>query len=92
MGDERDRVELGSGREGTSRGGDGACSEVISQKDVAIERPYLRLWFKCSGQYARAYRSACGSVYVGRCPKCGASSRFRVGAGGTSERFFQVSC
>ena len=27
-----------------------------------------------------------------RCPKCGKTVSFRVGSGGTSERFFEVSC
>lgn len=60
--------------------------------DVSAARPYLRLWFECAKQYARAYRSPDGSAYVGRCPACGASTRFRVGTGGSSERFFRVSC
>lgn len=53
---------------------------------------FLRLWFECSGQYARAVPTADGSAYVGRCPKCGATSRFEIGPGGTSERAFRVSC
>src|SRR5262245_11558211 len=55
-------------------------------------KPFLRLWFECSGQYARAYRAADGCVYVGRCPKCGAAARFPIAEGGTAERFFRVSC
>ncbi|MBY0311684.1 MAG: hypothetical protein K2W85_06425 [Phycisphaerales bacterium] len=60
--------------------------------DASSGRPYLRLWFECAKQYTRAYRSPDGTAYVGRCPACGASTRFRVGSGGTSERFFRVSC
>lgn len=55
-------------------------------------RPYLRLWFECSGRYARAYKAPDGTVYLGRCPRCGAAARFPVGEGGVSERFFRVSC
>src|SRR5262249_49070838 len=53
-------------------------------------RPYLRLWFECSKQYARAHRLPDGSAYVGRCPTCGASVRFTVGPEGTAERFFRL--
>jgi hypothetical protein len=56
------------------------------------DKPYLRLWFECSKQYARAYRSPDGSAYLGRCPTCGETIRFCVGPGGSSERFFRVSC
>lgn len=31
-------------------------------------------------------------MYLGRCPKCGLTAKFSVGEGGTSERFFRVSC
>lgn len=55
-------------------------------------RPYLRLWFACANQYARAYKLPCGTAYSGRCPSCGQAMRFAIGPGGTSERFFQVSC
>ena len=55
-------------------------------------RPYLRLYFRCSNQYVRAYRNADRESYLGRCPACGKAISFAVGPGGTSERFFQVSC
>ena len=53
---------------------------------------FLRLWFKCSGQYARANKTADGAAYVGRCPKCGAAARFPIGPGGTNVRVFEMSC
>lgn len=55
-------------------------------------RPYLRIWFKCSKQYARAYRDAAGRSYHARCPSCGKTLRFSIGPGGSSQRFFEVSC
>lgn len=55
-------------------------------------RPYLRLWFECAGQYQRAYRNASATEYNARCAKCGQTVRFPVGPGGSSERFFKVSC
>lgn len=55
-------------------------------------RPFLSLWFRCSGQYARAYRQRDGSCYIGHCPKCAQAVRFPIGPGGTGERSFTVSC
>lgn len=56
------------------------------------ERPWLGVRFACSGAYQRVYRTQDGSMYLARCPKCGKSIRFRVGEGGTNQRFFSVSC
>lgn len=55
-------------------------------------RPWLQVWFRCSGQYQRVYRNARGELYIARCTKCGQSVRFAVGPGGTDRRFFEVSC
>ncbi|MDX2146905.1 MAG: hypothetical protein SFZ23_05235 [Planctomycetota bacterium] len=54
--------------------------------------PYLRIYFKCAHAYTRVYRDRRGGSYSARCPRCGKSMPFAVGAGGTSERFFVVSC
>lgn len=58
----------------------------------SARRPFLQVWFRCSGHYQRVYRSADGTSYQARCPKCAKQVRFRVGPGGTGERFFQVHC
>lgn len=55
-------------------------------------RPFLGLYFSCSGQYSRANKTADGKAYVGRCPRCAQCVRFPIGEGGTSRRFFEVSC
>ncbi|MDX9910889.1 MAG: hypothetical protein RBS39_03555 [Phycisphaerales bacterium] len=55
-------------------------------------RPFLRVYFKCSGDYLRVYRNAQGTAYLARCPTCGKSMRFLVGPGGTDQRTFEVSC
>jgi hypothetical protein len=81
MRDPRDSVDLGSTPEAGADEGAGQSG-----------RPFLQLWFTCSGKYTRAYRNAAGTGYLGRCPSCGKSVRFRVGEGGTSERFFEISC
>lgn len=53
---------------------------------------WLGLYFKCAGAYTRAYKNSAGTGYRGRCPRCGKSMDFRIGAGGTSRRNFEVSC
>lgn len=55
-------------------------------------RPWLGIRFVCSGQYQRVYRHADGAKYMARCTKCGKSITFKVGNGGSNQRFFDVSC
>lgn len=55
-------------------------------------RPFLSLYFSCANAYARAYRSADGICYDGRCPRCGKSITFPIGEGGTTRRMFEVRC
>lgn len=55
-------------------------------------RPWLGVRFKCSGAYVRVFRNTEGTGYTARCPRCGQCMRFKVGQGGTSQRFFEVSC
>jgi hypothetical protein len=55
-------------------------------------RPWLGVRFACSGAYLRVYRSGDARAYLARCPRCGKAVRFRVGPGGTGERFFEVRC
>lgn len=81
--DREDTVELSSSA---------ATDRPSSDAPAEGGRPYLRLYFRCSNQYVRAYRNAAGESYLGRCPTCGKTISFAVGPGGTSERFFQVSC
>jgi phage terminase large subunit GpA-like protein len=55
-------------------------------------RPFLQVMFTCANAYLRVYRSADGTRYLARCPKCGKDVRFQVGSHGTSQRQFEVSC
>lgn len=55
-------------------------------------RPFLQVFFRCANQYLRVHRNADGSGYRAICPSCGKRLNFVVGPGGTSERFFEVSC
>lgn len=91
MSDLRDKVQWSGVQERAERGIDPQELDA-PLPPTGMGTPYLRLWFTCSGQYARAYRSPDGRVYLGRCPKCGVTARFPVGSGGTTERFFRVSC
>jgi phage terminase large subunit GpA-like protein len=55
-------------------------------------RPFLQVMFTCANAYLRVYRSADGQRYLARCPKCGKEVRFQVGANGTNQRQFEVTC
>lgn len=63
-----------------------------SGRPAAVGRPWLGVRFDCAGVYVRVYRNPNANAYLAQCPACGQSVRFRVGPGGTAERFFTVSC
>lgn len=54
-------------------------------------RPFVHVQFDCCNTYLRIYRDPTATEYKGRCPKCQRPVVLKVGAGGTSERFFRVS-
>ncbi|MBI5865998.1 MAG: hypothetical protein HZB38_16135 [Planctomycetes bacterium] len=56
----------------------------------AAQRPYLGIFFECCGVYARVYRDERDAEYVGRCPRCMAVIRARVGRNGTTQRIFRA--
>jgi hypothetical protein len=51
---------------------------------------YLGIHFACCSVYARIYVNRTMSGYVGHCPRCGRRIEFRIGPGGTDDRFFTV--
>ncbi|HEV7301440.1 MAG TPA: hypothetical protein VGN72_18905 [Tepidisphaeraceae bacterium] len=53
-------------------------------------RPFLSVMFNCCRTYVRVYRSADGTHYAARCPKCAKSVRFDVADGGSESRSFVV--
>ena len=78
MPDRRDNVDL--------------SSRIAPPATPASARPWLGLYFRCAGQYVRAYRNSAGTAYSARCPKCCQTIRFPVGPGGTNDRMFEVDC
>ncbi len=53
--------------------------------------PFLSIWFRCCHVYARIYRNRDHTAYEGRCPRCAAPVRARIGAGGVSQRIFEAN-
>lgn len=82
-----DISSAGSADDGSSRR---TAVNGLAAETPAPSRPYLSVHFACCGVYQRVYRSADGTTYQGRCPRCTMPVRFVVGEGGTSERTFVV--
>ena len=89
MRDDRDyKVDL------SSAAGSAGAANVPHQPEgnaPAAGRPFISVQFDCCSVYLRIYRSADGTAYRGRCPKCGNPVTFAVGQGGTDARVFRVS-
>jgi len=56
------------------------------------EKPFLGVYFERCSTYGRFYKNREGTAYVGRCPRCGASFKVRIGSEGTQHRFFKAIC
>ena len=86
MRDDRDyKVDLS-----TAASGD-ATPDASTAADAPTNRPFISVQFDCCNVYLRIYRSADGTAYRGRCPRCGQTVHFAVGPGGTDSRTFRVS-
>ena len=66
--------------------------QPTSRDPGRINNPWIGVRFVCAGKYVRVYRRPESPVYLARCPKCSKCVRFRVGAGGSDARMFDVSC
>lgn len=73
-------------RPGGSTGGSG------TNQPLSGTRPALQVYFKCANAYLKVLRSADGSGYTARCPKCGIVKNFVVGTGGIDQRTFVLTC
>jgi hypothetical protein len=51
-------------------------------------RPFVGVQFECCSIYARIYRNAAGTAYVGNCPRCAKKIELKIGPGGSDSRFF----
>jgi hypothetical protein len=72
-----------------------ACSDPAREPAAATGTsssgsPFLGIHFRCCKTYGRIYRSASGSEYLGRCPRCQVAVRVPIRPGGSSTRFFQA--
>lgn len=56
----------------------------------APDRPYLGVHFACCGVYARIYRNAEQTAYLGHCPRCTRRLQVNIAPGGSNQRFFTV--
>ncbi len=64
-----------------------------SAETSAAPSPWLGVYFRCSGQYVRVFRTPQATHYQARCPKCAQTIRFEVDPqSGSNQRLFTVSC
>jgi hypothetical protein len=66
-------------------------STAASSTRSIDRRPWLSVYFQCCHVYTRIYRNPQGTAYNGACPRCGKRINARVGAGGTTQRFFRAN-
>ena len=59
-----------------------------AQASAGGGRPFLGVHFSCCRVYARVYINCDGTRYLGHCPCCARRVAFKVGPGGTDQRFF----
>lgn len=87
MPDPRDIVDI----PGVTTGRDSPRTpEQSSGANAPGSKSWLGIWFRCCHTYGRLYKDPTCRTYVGRCPKCGAQARAKVGSGGTNRRLFEA--
>lgn len=78
----RDRVDI----EGLNPG-----PQSDGSKNLGPRQKFLSILFRCCSTYGRLYVNKEGTHYEGRCPRCGARTRARIGPGGSDKRVFETS-
>ena len=58
------------------------------KKSSEPTRRFVGVHFICCDVYTRVYINRDATAYEGNCPKCAKRVKLRIGAGGTSARFF----
>jgi len=53
-------------------------------------KKFLGIMFECCNVYRRVYINKEGNAYEGRCPKCFAEVKVRIGTDGSDTRFFRA--
>lgn len=53
-------------------------------------RKWIAVYWRCCSTYSRIYVNRHGTAYEGHCPTCAKKVRARIGAQGTSARFFEA--
>lgn len=92
MRDDRDyKLDLSPAAGTPSQGAATNAASVAPASGAPRTRPFLNVHFACCNVYLHVYKSADGTAYRGRCPKCGKAVVFNVGEGGTDARFFRVT-
>ena len=68
----------------------GGRNSMDSGDAKGMKRRFLSVLFRCCNTYGRLYPNGARSHYEGRCPKCGARTRARIGHEGTDQRIFET--
>lgn len=84
--DPRDKLDI----EGLEPRPSGSDDTDATPDGARTPRRFLSILFRCCRTYGRLYVNPEGTHYVGRCPKCGARTRARIGRGGTDQRIFEA--
>ena len=85
--DPEDILDLG---EEASRQSPPGTSAERAEHSSMQGRPWISVYFECCNVYARIYRNADATAYIGWCPRCAGKVTVQIGPDGTSSRFFRA--